>query len=66
MPLWEFSRRLADHLGSPPVPLDEWSQAVKETLREVNDPGLRVLAPQAPGAGYVYDAADPDTWPVRR
>jgi hypothetical protein len=40
---------------------------VKATLSTIDHDRLRVLAPPArgTGAGYVYDAADPDAWPVR-
>lgn len=71
MRLWDFSRRLGKRLGMPPVPLSELSDAVKATLATIDDPRLRVLAPgprggsSGTGAGYVYDAADPDSRPVR-
>jgi hypothetical protein len=67
MRLWEFSWRLGTRLGMPPVPLSELSDAVKATLSTIDHSRLRVLAPAArgTGAGYVYDAADPDAWPVR-
>ena len=67
MRLWEFSWRLGDRLGMPPMPLSEISDAVKATLLTIDHQRLRVLAPpgRGTGAGYVYDAADPDAWPVR-
>jgi hypothetical protein len=67
MRLWEFSWRLGSRLGMPPVPLAELSDAVKATLSTIDHDRLRVLAPPArgTGAGYVYDAADPDACPVR-
>lgn len=65
MRLWDFSRRLGRRLGMPPVPLPDLSDAVKATLSRIDDPRLRILAPGMPGVGYVYDAADPDSWPVR-
>ena len=67
MRLWEFSWRLGDRLGMPPVSLGELSDAVKATLSTIDHSRLRVLAPptRGTGAGYVYDAADPDGWPVR-
>ena len=67
MRLWEFSWRLGDRLGMPPMPLAELSDAVKATLSTIDHSRLRVLAPptRGTGAGYVYDAADPDAWPVR-
>src|SRR5438552_5433333 len=66
MRLWEFSWRLGTRLGMPPVPLGELSDAVKATLSTIDHSRLRVLAPPArgTGAGYVYDAADSDAWPV--
>ena len=67
MRLWEFSWRLGTRLGMPPMPLGELSDAVKATLSTIDHSRLRVLAPPArgTGAGYVYDAADPNGWPVR-
>jgi hypothetical protein len=65
MRLWDFCRRLGHRLGMPPVPLSELCDAVKATLAEIDDDRLRVLAPGMPGAGYVYDSADPDSEPVR-
>ena len=67
MRLWEFSWRLGTRLGMPPMPLAELSDAVKATLSTIDDARLRLLAPptRGTGAGYVYDAADPDGWPVR-
>lgn len=68
MRLWEFSNRLASQLNMRHVPAGELCDAVKATLTAVADPRLRVLAPPArgTGAGYVFDATDPDAWPVRR
>ncbi len=67
MRLWEFSWRLGSRLGMPPMPLADISDAVKATLSSIDHARLRVLAPpgRGTGAGYVYDAADPDAWPVR-
>lgn len=65
MRLWDFARRLGSRLGMPPVPLGDLCDAVKATLSAIDDSRLRILAPGMPGAGYVYDAADPDAQPVR-
>jgi hypothetical protein len=65
MRLWEFSHRLGLRLGMPPLPLADLSDAVKATLSQIDDPRLKILAPGMPGAGYVYDAADPESRPVR-
>jgi hypothetical protein len=65
MRLWEFSHRLGLRLGMPPVPLTDLSDAVKATLSQIDDPRLKVLAPGMPGVGYVYDAADPESRPLR-
>lgn len=65
MRLWDFSRRLGARLRMPPMPLAELCEAVKATLAAIDDPRLRLQAPGMPGAGYVYDAADPDSVPVR-
>ena len=71
MRLWDFSRRLGTRLGMPPMPLSELTSAVGATLSTIADARLRILTPGSrggswgTGAGYVYDAADPDSWPVR-
>ena len=65
MRLWDFSHRLGRRLGMPPLPLTDLSDAVKATLSRIDDPRLRILAPGMQGVGYVYDAADPDSWPLR-
>ena len=70
MRLWDFSRRLGTRLDMPPMPLSQLSDAVRATLSTIDDARLRVLAPGSrggfgTGAGYVYDAADPDALPVR-
>ena len=72
MRLWDFSRRLGTRLGMPPMSLSELTSAVGATLSTIGDDRLRILAPGSrgggcygTGAGYVYDAADPDSWPVR-
>ena len=65
MRLWDFSRRLGRRLGMPPLPLTDLSDAVKATLSQIDDPRLKILAPGMPGVGYVYDAADPESRPVR-
>ena len=65
MRLWDFSYRLGRRLNMPPLPLTDLSDAVKATLARIDDPRLKVLAPGMQGVGYVYDAADPDSRPVR-
>jgi hypothetical protein len=70
MRLWDFSRRLGSRLNMPAMPLSQLSDAVRATLSTIDDQRLRILAPGSrggggTGAGYVYDAADPDSWPVR-
>ena len=65
MRLWDFSRRLGRRLGMPPLPLTDLSDAVKNTLSRIDDPRLRILAPGMTGVGYVYDAADPESHPIR-
>ena len=65
MRLWDFARRLRGRLRMAPVPLAEWCDAVKATLARIDHPRLRLLAPGMTGVGYVYDAADPDSVPIR-
>jgi len=49
----------------PPLPLSDLSDAVKATLAQIDDPRLKILAPGMSGVGYVYDAADPESRPLR-
>jgi len=65
MRLWDFSHRLGRRLGMPPLPLSDLSDAVKATLAQIDDPRLKILAPGMSGVGYVYDAADPESRPLR-
>lgn len=63
--LWDFSQRLKTRLGMPPIPPGRLCDAVKAALTRTDDPRLRVLAPGMEGVGYVWDAEDVDSWPVR-
>ena len=65
MRLWDFSQRLRQRLRMPAIPPGRLCDAVKAALKRTDDPRLRVLAPGMDGAGYVWDAEDPDSWPVR-
>ena len=65
MRLWDFTRRLGQRLGMPALPAGKLCDAVKAALERIDDPRLRVLAPSMQGVGYVYDAEDLDSWPVR-
>ena len=67
VPLLTFGRRVLERLEtgrSVPVPL--FADALKRVIREMGDERLRVMSPtDFVGVGYIYNAADPETWPVR-
>jgi hypothetical protein len=65
MRLWDFARRLEEHLGMPRLPTAALCDAVKTALQNINDPRVAILCTSMPGVGYVYDARDPDARPVR-
>ena len=67
VPLLTFGRRVLERLEagrSVPVPL--FADALKRVIREMGDERLRVMSPtDFVGVGYIYNAEDPETWPVR-
>ncbi|WP_428936932.1 hypothetical protein [Fontivita pretiosa] len=71
VPLLTFGRRVLErlrmHPAEPPVPLPHFADALKRVIRQMDHQHLRVLSPNTdfPGVGYVYNADDPETWPVR-
>lgn len=73
VPLLTFGRRVLERLGSSddasaarPVPLPDFADALKHVIRDMGHDRLRVLSPtDFLGVGYVYDAGDPETWPVQ-
>lgn len=67
VPLLAFGRRVVEHLRArPPVSLARFSDALKHTILRMDDERLRVISPtDFLGVGYVYNAHDPETWPVR-
>ena len=43
-----------------------FADALKRVIREMDHERLRVMSPtDFIGVGYVYNAADPETWPIR-
>jgi hypothetical protein len=69
VPLLTFGRRMLDRLqtsrGSS-VPLANFSDALKRIIREMEHDRLRVMSPtDFLGVGYVYNAQNPETWPMR-
>jgi hypothetical protein len=72
VPLLTFARCVLEHLQPgrrfvDPVPLHDFAGALKAVIRDMDDERLRVLSPSDfPGVGYVFNAADPETWPVVR
>lgn len=69
VPLLAFGRRVLERLHSrqqTSVPLPHFADALKRIIRDMRHDRLRVLSPtDFLGVGYVYDAHDPETWPVR-
>ena len=71
VPLLTFGRRVLERLDAPEgarrVPLPRFADALKRVIRDMGpDERLRVMSPSDfPGVGYVFNACDPETWPVR-
>jgi hypothetical protein len=72
VPLLTFGRRVLDRLNAtqqanrPVPPLPHFADALKRVIRDMQHDRLRVMSPSDfPGVGYVYNARDPDTYPVR-
>jgi len=57
----EFYRRWE---GKDSTPSAEFSEALREAILAMDHPRLRIKGPQMPGVGYVYDAANPDSYPA--
>jgi hypothetical protein len=69
VPLLQFGRSVLERLEGDQaarVPLPDFADALKRVICEMEDEKLRVMSPtQFVGVGYVYNAVDPQTWPVR-
>jgi hypothetical protein len=69
VPLMTFGRRVLERLDARadrPIPLPRFADALKRVIRDMRHERLRVMSPSNfPGVGYVLDASDPETWPVR-
>jgi hypothetical protein len=67
VPLLTFGRRVLERLQTEgAVPLPHFADALKRVIREMDHERLRVMSPtDFIGVGYVYNAADPETWPIR-
>jgi hypothetical protein len=69
VPILTFGRRVLERLdphSGNRLPLPQFADALKRVVLEMRHEKLRVMAPSDfLGVGYVYNAADPDTWPVR-
>ena len=70
VPLMTFGRRVLERLEatrrSEPVPLPHFADALKRVIADMQHDRLRVMSPtDFVGVGYVYNADDPETWPVR-
>ena len=71
VPLLTFGRRVLERLEPrrrfDPVPIEDFAAALKNVIRDMDHERLRVLSPSDfPGVGYVFNTADPETWPVVR
>jgi len=69
VPLMTFGRRVLEQLGPSDelsYPLPQFADALKRVIREMRHDRLQVMSPSDfMGVGYVFNAQDPDTWPVR-
>jgi hypothetical protein len=69
VPLLAFGRAVLDRLElTRPgrVPLPDFADALKRIIHDMGHEQLRVMSPtDMIGVGYVFNAADPATWPVR-
>jgi hypothetical protein len=72
VPLLSFGRRVLERLeggradGAGGVPLPHFADALKRVIGEMADERLRVMSPtDFLGVGYVYNARDPETFPIR-
>jgi hypothetical protein len=67
VPLYTFGRRVLERLQpAQTVPLTHFTDALKHVIREMDHERLRIMSPtDFVGVGYVYNAADPETWPFR-
>jgi hypothetical protein len=69
VPLLTFGRRVLDRLepsNGSGYPLPQFADALKRVIRDMGHDRLRVMSPSDfVGVGYVYNAQDPETWPVR-
>ena len=68
VPLLAFGRRMLERLDirRDAVPLPHFADALKRVIRDLGHEQLRVMSPtDFLGVGYVYNAADPETWPIR-
>jgi hypothetical protein len=70
VPLLTFGRRVLEHLNKTPQidpdAVPRFADALKHVIREMDHERLRIMSPSDfPGVGYVYNAHDPETWPVR-
>ena len=69
VPLLSFGRRVLERLEErvDGAQLPHFADALKRVIAEMGDQRLRVMSPPTdfPAVGYVYNAGDPETYPVR-
>jgi hypothetical protein len=69
VPLLTFGRRVLERLESQhgaSIPHPHFAAALKRIIRDMQHDRLRIMSPSDfPGVGYVFNADDPETWPVK-
>ena len=71
VPLATFGKRVLERIGPHEqrfglMPQLQFADGLKAVIRDMAHDRLRVMSPSDfPGVGYVFNATDPDTWPVR-
>jgi hypothetical protein len=69
VPLLTFGRRVLERLHSDTgraIPLPYFADALKHVIKDMRHDQLRIMSPtDCIAVGYVYNAADPETWPIK-
>jgi hypothetical protein len=69
VPLLTFGRRVLERLQPNrlgAIPPADFADALKHVIKEMSHERLRVMSPtDFTAVGYVYNAHDPETWPIR-
>jgi len=69
VPLLTFGRRVLERLHSETgrsIPLPNFADALKHVIKDMRHDQLKIMSPtDCLAVGYVYNAEDPDTWPIK-